>query len=228
MKTLHRYLVIEMIWNVAMFMAVILSAFFVMSMALTLGKSSVEGLPMLIVFRATWYQVVANLNLILPLTVLSSAIFTYGRAHIDGEFTAVRVAGIHPYQMLVPALLVGAFGTLGLAWLQDEVMPSAHFSGRIELRKQIFDSLDDILRGSRREIAQKRWSAMWRAAVDDPAGNLVLEDLLVIQKDKDGFMRTRLMADRARPLFIENENKLRLTLENVKRWEVSYQPSRRD
>ena len=219
MRILHRYLVLELLWNLTMFLAVILGIYFVMSLALTLGKSSIEGLPIWIVLKGTFYIVVSSLYLILPLTVLSASIFTYGRANSDGEFSAVRVAGIHPYQVLVPALFVGSLGTVGLAWMQNEVMPAAHFTSRIQLRKDVFVNLDEVLRSSRRAIGQKRWSANWQDAVTDSEGNLVLEGLLILQRNKDGRMSNRLLAAHAYPTYREEENVLRLVLEGVKRWE---------
>ena len=226
MRILHRYLVLELLWNATLFLAVIITIYFVMALALLLGRTTIEGLPMWVVFKATWYTVISNLHLIVPLTILSGAIFTYGRAHGDGEFTAMRVAGIHPYQVLVPALFVGSLGTMGLAWLQDEVIPKAHFASRVELRKDVFMNLDEILRRSRREIVQKRWSARWQDAVDDAQGNLVLRNLLIVQRNKEGLMDSRLLAENARPIYMARQNKLHLELENVSRYEADGPPKR--
>jgi len=220
MSILHRYLLLELARNAVTFLSVIVAIFFVMSLALMLGRSSTEALPIEIVAGATAFQVVSNLGLIGPLTVLSAAIFTYGRAHAEGEFTAVRVAGIHPWQAIVPAAFVGSLVSFGLIWVQDEAVPDAHFQSRLELRQNVFQHLDSILAGQGREISQRRWNARWKEAVADTEGHMTLLDLLIIRKDKQGRMKSRLLARRAWPIFNEQENRLRLVLESVRTYET--------
>lgn len=60
---------------------------------------------------------------LLPLGFLLSLVIAYGRLAADNEWTAMRMAGVHPVRMILPALpLCLALGTLSL-WFCSEGQP---------------------------------------------------------------------------------------------------------
>lgn len=219
MRILHRHLLRELLWNALLFLAVILAVYFVMLLALRLG-SRYSGIPSWVAFRAVGYEVISNLHLILPLGVLSSAIFTYGRSSAEGEFTAARVAGVHPYHVLVPALFFGSVTTLGLAWLQDEVIPGSHHMGDTNLKRETLENLDNVLRGYNRGISENRWVAKWNGLAQDEEGRTFLLGLTVLEKNEDDSVRSVTHAERTHVSYLSPpEDSLLLRFQDVKRYE---------
>ena len=216
MKRLHRYLLAELVLNAALTVVAILAIFFMVALALVLGASRAEGVPFSGILRHTGYQAVSTLYLTLPLTVLASSIFTYGRARADGEFTAMRVAGIHPWQTIIPALLVGAVCTCSLAWLQGDAMPAAHFRGRVELEQDVLTNIESVLKKNDRTIEEDTWSASWEALRQDEDGHLVLVGLQLFLLDDDRNPKDSIWAKWAKPRLDRRTNILTLRLHEVR------------
>lgn len=218
MKSLQRYILKELLQNVLLTLAAIIAIYFVVTLALVLGTSRVEGVPFAIVLRHTGGLAVSNLHLTLPLTVLTACIFSYGRMRAEKEFTAARVAGIHPWRLLAPALLLGAVASLALAWLQDEVMPDAHFRGRTALQQDIFEHLEDILKKKDREHRDEEWSAVWNRLEKDGEGHIILRDLqfLLFDGKTEGKLARIVQADWAKPAFDRRSNRLTMQLRKVR------------
>jgi lipopolysaccharide export LptBFGC system permease protein LptF len=220
MKRLHRYLLSELLRSAGLTMVAILAIFFIVALALVLGTSRAEGVPFSVVLRHTGYRAAATLYLTLPLTVLTACIMSYGRARTDGEFTAMGVSGIHPWHVLVPAIFLGAAATLSLAWLQDEVMPGAHFRGRVELEHDVLSNLESVLKRSNRTIEEESWSASWTALRQDEEGHIVLAGLQLLMLDDDRVVQRSVRAAIAKPQLDPAANQLNLELRDVWRTEA--------
>lgn len=227
MKRLHRYLLSELLQNACLTVVAILAIFFMVALALVLGTSRTEGVPFLLVMRHTGFKAVSTLYLTLPLTVLTACIFTYGRARSDGEFTAMRVAGIHPWQAIVPGILLGAICTFSLCWLQGDAMPSAHFKGRVELEQDLFANLEGLLKRKDKRMVSKSWSAMWKTLRQDEEGHIVLGDLeLIMLEREDRSFKQRIRAAWAKPQLDTVANTLTLELTDLTREEADGQRTR--
>lgn len=67
----------------------------------------------------------ANLTpYVLPLGYLLACVVTYGRLAADNEWTAIRMAGIHPVKLLLPALPLAAILGAGSLWFMSEKLPA--------------------------------------------------------------------------------------------------------
>ena len=217
MTLLHRQLLRELLANAALIMATLLGMFYVLSLSFTLGSSRAHGVPMLAVFTCVAYEALAVLPLLLPLTLMSAAIFTYGRLAADGELVAWRAIGLPERAILTPALLVGALGMLLLAVLQDRAIPMAEFRGRSELQAGILRNLESILSHADRHVIEKSWKAEWRDARRDGEGRLVLYGLDVWEYEGAGRVRAWTRAEQARCLVDQRSNQIVLEMSDVRR-----------
>ena len=217
MKLLHRHLLSELFRNAALVLLVLHALYFVLALTFTLGSARSQGVPMLAILSYVAFEVLSNLHLILPMTVLSAVLFGYGRFSADGEWTAARSSGISPYQILLPALFLGALGAGSLAWLQDGVVPNAKHQGRVALRAGLLRNLDTILTHSDRKITERRWKADWEAWTEDEEGRLVLLDLNLVELAKNGEVKTRTQARFARCVVDERNHQIHLDLKDVAR-----------
>lgn len=199
MKRLHRYLLAELLRNGLLTLGIVLFIFFLIALALIISRPRVEGIPFHIVVEHTAYNSFSTLYLTLPMTVLTACLFTYGRLRADGEFTAIRIAGIHPWHVISPALVFGAAVTLGLAILQDQAMPSATLRGRQELTRDLASNIEGILIRSS-NIVERHWKARWERRGEDEEGKLVLFDLELLEFEKSGKAKAHTVARLAKPI----------------------------
>ena len=217
MKLIQRHLLRDLLMSGGLILVTVLALFFVLALTFTLGSSKASGMPVVIVLRYVGQMVVSSMFILIPIVVLSAAIYAYGRCSASGEFAAARTSGIHPWQMLVPALLVGAVATLGLAWAQDEIAPAAHLRGRLELTRDILYNVDSILEGSDFRLTDARFKAAWSSKAVDPDGHLILEDVDVVQVDGQGRIVATTHAGTARPVFDDRSHVLTLDMTDVAR-----------
>ncbi len=123
-----------------------------------------------IVAQALLYILPEAFPITLPLSFLVACLLVYGRFSDDNEFLATRMGGIHPWHVVVPAVMVGAFLAVFTVWLNTDVLPWAGL-GKRELRtNQIEQLVASIEKGSATSLPlgkKLRFSAASRA--DDGA-----------------------------------------------------------
>jgi lipopolysaccharide export LptBFGC system permease protein LptF len=217
MKLIQQKLLRELISNMLLTGAVLSGVFFVISLALILGAQRSEGLPFVLLVRHTGLNLLANLHLLLPLVTLTAALFTYARFREEGEATAMRVAGVSTWPLLAPALLFGAAASLGLTFLQDEIIPGAWQQSRAELTRDLLSHVEDILLGES-AVSGSRFEAHWRGRSADARGRLVLERLEMVELDEQRRVSAHTLAAKALPRFDRMSGGLDLELEDVRRW----------
>jgi lipopolysaccharide export LptBFGC system permease protein LptF len=60
---------------------------------------------------------------VLPVALLLSLVSTYGRLASQNEWTAIRMSGVNPYRMLLPAVFLAFIAGAGVYSLNAEVLP---------------------------------------------------------------------------------------------------------
>ncbi len=218
MTRLHRYLLAELFKNSLVTLAVVLFVFFLIALAIVIGRPRAEGIPFHLVVEHTAYNCIATLFLTVPMTVLTATLFTYGRLRADGEFTAIRVAGIHPWRAIVPAVAFGSVATFGLAWLQDEAMPKAALQSRVELTQDLARNIEGILKRSS-GVVERSWKARWTDRGQDDDGKLVLFDLELFELRKTGRVKAHTVARFAKPILDRFNEILTFELLDFERWD---------
>lgn len=214
LRILHKNLLRELLLNAAGTMAAVLALIFLGALSLQIGKASFDDLPVRAILRSVALFVTHTLNLTLPLSVLVTCLFTYGRAAADGEFSAARTSGVHPWHFLSPAALLGAAVALLLAGLQDRVMPEAHYATKF-VGDAIFTDVDRVLHGAEMRLKGGSFYAKWNARARDAEGRLVLEDLYLVRY-RDGKPYEHVSAARALPS-VDDDGGLELDLYDVRR-----------
>jgi lipopolysaccharide export LptBFGC system permease protein LptF len=218
MSIVQRHILRELLGNSLVTMAVVAATFFIVAVALAMGQSRFDSVPLLAVLTWTGWQVVGNVQLAIPLALLVAVLITYGRVAGDGEYDALRTAGVHPLRVALPALVLGAAGSLALAFLLDEVAPTARYVARRELAEDLLRNLDSLLQRSR-SLSGPRWKAAWAGRRVDAEGRLVLDRLDLLEYDGDDRLRAHTSAAMARPLFDPDTDALQLELADLKRVE---------
>ncbi len=127
---------------------------------------------------------------LLPMAFLLGVVATYGRLGADHEWTAIRMAGIHPTRVLLPGLLIAIPLGLGTNWLLSTITPEWKYLQRTFIRRAEEEALKTLGQG-RTEFAFGNFSIK----ADRRQGPL-FEDVILSLPDKEGEEIT-LIADRA-------------------------------
>ncbi len=85
---------------------------------------------MLAVLRFLPLVVAGFVPYVLPVALLLALVSTYGRLAADNEWTAIRMAGVNPYRLLLPAFVVASIAGLGIYEMNAELLP------RIRIRQK--------------------------------------------------------------------------------------------
>ena len=142
---------------------------------------------------------------VVPVCFLLAVIFTYGRLEADGEWTAIQMAGVHPWRALSPGLILA----LGLAvftmWLLSEELPRITRTQKqfqLDASRSFFQTMSP----GRTEVQFGKYylSALARDGSD------FLDVVVVAPRDEDR-PALKLVADRAHFEFRENDVLVYLT-----------------
>ncbi len=217
MKLIHRYLLRELLLNAVVSLITVFSIFFLGAVSLQVDKANYENMPMIAVLRYVSLLLAYTSYLTLPLTVLTTCIFTYGRASQDGEIAAATTGGVHPWQPLVPGVLVGAVVGLLLAACQDRLMPEAHYLSR-RVDESVLSNAAQLLKRNDRQINFGNFIFTWRSVASDRDGNMILREIEYVQYRK-GKPISWTRASHARPVVDPDSPRMVLELEEVTRHE---------
>ena len=81
---------------------------------------------------------------VVPVSLLLSLVSTYGKLAANNEWTAIRMAGINPYRMLLPAFALAVAAGAGVYYMNAELLPWINIRSktiRIEELKNVFKNL---------------------------------------------------------------------------------------
>lgn len=122
------------------FILIVTTLVFLVGSAFQLFKK-MEGLGMGFLFRT----IPAILGYVLPYTVMvaaaASSTLVYARLAAQNELTAMQVSGIPVRKALAPAILVGILLCILTFWLNDSLVPYAHYSRRGMIRASVLEFL---------------------------------------------------------------------------------------
>jgi lipopolysaccharide export LptBFGC system permease protein LptF len=122
---------------------------------------------------------------LLPIGFLLAVVSTYGRLAAESEWTAIRMAGIHPLKSAAPALVVALACSGVLHVLVSEVSPTLTYVERVYLRDAVVKSFRSLSPG-RTEIS----IGDFYLNAPDRDGNTFFEALIHIPASKGKEART--------------------------------------
>ena len=145
MRTLQTYVLRQLVVSLAFALAGISFVIFpglTVSAAHKLQGAGVEALVR--------YMPLLAIDLVpypVPMAFLLAVVSTFGRLAADNEWTALRMAGVHPLRMLLPGLLVAAVLSVGTAWLVSSVSPAWKHKQRLFKRQALSTALKTLYPG---------------------------------------------------------------------------------
>ncbi len=140
--TLQLYILRQLIFGVVFSvggMIVIAIPGLVVSAVNTLGSVAMGS-----VFGYLPLVMVDLLPYMLPIGFLLTVVATYGRLAADNEWTAMCMAGISPYRLALPGLIVALVLSGGTHYLVSYVSPGLRFQKRDYARQQVVEQFKNL------------------------------------------------------------------------------------
>lgn len=129
----------------------------------------------------------------LPICFLLAVVSTYGRLAADREWTAIQMAGIHPWKMLLPGLVI-ALSLGGLTyWMVSTDLPNTKREQKQLLKDVATLSLKSLKPG--RTTLQFR-DFYLRARSRDPQNQNILYDVHIRKPDEESGENIDVFADK--------------------------------
>ena len=89
---------------------------------------------------------------LVPMAFLLAVVSVFGRMAAQNEWTAIRMARVHPFRMLIPPLLVAAGLGAGTYYLLATVVPNYKYNQTVYRRSTVIDAFKNLSPG-RTELA---------------------------------------------------------------------------
>ncbi|HIG11275.1 MAG: LptF/LptG family permease [bacterium] len=139
---------------------------------------------------------------VLPVALLLSLVSTYGRLAAENEWTAIRMAGVNPYRLLLPAFALAAVVGCGIFMINAELLPGIRVrqkTVRIEELRNVFKNLSP----GRTDVSLQGFYL--QSAFRDPEQQNTFFDCFIEFPSKDGDDPKSFYAETVRFEFLEAE-----------------------
>lgn len=130
-RILDRYVLREILRNVAGVTPVLLIILVGTQFARVLGRAAAERLPRDVMFELMGLKTIEYLTVLVPLAVFFSIVLALGRLYRDSEMTVMAACGVGPKRLYRPVLLLAGITAAILAWLAFEVRPVVAYRSHI-------------------------------------------------------------------------------------------------
>lgn len=148
------------------------------------GELVGKGLPWSVIGEFFLLSIPFTVALTIPMSVLVAVLYAYSRLAAENEVTAMKANGVSPLRLVMPALGLGVFMSVGLLAFNDQVLPRANHR----------------LKTLQEDIAQTKPTLLLKDQVINPIaeGKFYLKASKIDQSD--GSMKEVVIFDLANPM----------------------------
>ncbi len=167
-----------------------------------------KGLPMGTVLEIFALNLAWMLSLSIPMAVLVACLMAFGRLSGDQEITAIKAAGIPPFTIMRPVLLVAVLGTELLILFNNWILPEANHRS-VELMSAVSRKKPHAFIDAGHLVTQFPGVQLWVNRIDPTSGTLY--GIEIFETDTKGAPRI-VFADSATMDYVDHGATLMLRL----------------
>ena len=159
-----------------------------------------KGLPASTVLEIFVLNLAWMLSLSIPMAVLVACLMAFGRMSGDQEITAVKAAGVSPFSLMRPVLLVATLLSVLMILFNNWVLPEANHRS-VELMNAVSRKKPHVFIDEGRLITQFPDVQLWVSRIDQVSGTLY--GIQVYEMERRGAPRI-VYADSATLDYVDN------------------------
>lgn len=167
-----------------------------------------KGLPASTVLEIFVLNLAWMLSLSIPMAVLVACLMAFGRMSGDQEITAVKAAGVSPFSLMRPVLLVATLLSVLMILFNNWVLPEANHRS-VELMNAVSRKKPHVFIDAGRLITQFPDVQLWVNRIDPVSGTLY--GIQIYEMERKGPPRI-VYADSASMDYVDNGATLMLRL----------------
>jgi lipopolysaccharide export system permease protein len=130
LKTLHGYVLREHLNPLIFSLTLLVSIFMMNQIVIHFDKIVGKGLDLTVIFEFFVLCIPFILATTMPMAVLVSTLWAFGRLSSDNEIIAMKAGGVSLFSLLRPLLLAAFLMTILMIWFNNSILPNANFSFR--------------------------------------------------------------------------------------------------
>ncbi|MEN8149169.1 MAG: LptF/LptG family permease [Planctomycetota bacterium] len=157
--TLERYIFGILLKNFVLLVLVVTGLVFLVGMVQSLGRY--DDLNLLQILERLPFVLPYALTFAMPLGILIASLFTFGRLSADNEITAIRMGGVHPLRILMPAFSLGLAVSIVVLVLNSWLTPAGLARARSITKDDLRRFLDSLEASSRVEFESEKVKMRW-------------------------------------------------------------------
>ena len=128
MKTVYRYVLMEMLPAFLLGVTLLTSLFMLNKVSLLLDLVLNKSVPLLDTLLLFLSLMPFILSLTIPMSMMIATLLAFGRLSSDMEVTAFKSSGVHLFQLIAPVLVLSFCMTLFMIFFNDRILPAANFT----------------------------------------------------------------------------------------------------
>lgn len=195
---LDRYIASQLVWPLALVLSSTALLYIVVDFADKIDELA-KHTASLGVFVAYYWNLVPQVILdVAPLALMISVLLLFVVLERRMELTAMKAGGISLYRVTVPVLIVASFSALGLAALQESIVPRSNREAKVLLNEIKGHKGPRSFMGTERQWLFSRDGSTLYNLLRYDRRSRTLYRFSLYRFDEDGNLRFILFADRAK------------------------------
>jgi len=126
MKTLHRYILLELSGPFVISLSLLTFILFMRHMVFLFPKIAGKNLEAAVIVEIIVLSLPFIIALVLPMAVLVAVIMSFGRFSADNEVTALKALGVPAHRLMISPMLAAFYLMLVSIWFNDRVLPESN------------------------------------------------------------------------------------------------------
>ena len=157
LKILDRYVLRRMFLIFSLVFSSLLLVFYLVNILELIDNVIENKVPFFYLLKYDFYATPEIVTIILPAAILTAVLLTFSLMSKNNEVIAVQVSGISLLRLALPAVFLGLFLSLGVFFIQENVLPEAN--------RRATATLDVIHK--RQSVADMEFARNWVLGLDD-------------------------------------------------------------
>ena len=167
-----------------------------------------KGLDVWIVLEIILLSLPFMFAVTVPMSVLVAMVVSFGRLSGDNEIVSLKASGVSLYRLVVPGLVFSFFVFLGMVYFNNNILPNTNH----RLKNLLIDIQQKSPMLDFKEGVFTKFENDYEILIKSKEEKKPIAYGIIIYEPKDNGPPTTITAERAEMAYLDNGNRLKITL----------------